>query len=122
MSCTGWAAALLADADERELKSQFGSGPLTKHSKNTITTMKALVQECTDIHERGYATDEGEYSEGIRCVAAPIRLQDGAIVGSIGISAPDSRFLKDRYPAYGKKVMKVAAGIAALLDATDAEE
>lgn len=120
--CTAHGKALLADADERELRSQFGPGPLTRHSKNTITSMKTLVQECEDIHERGYATDEGEYSAGIRCVAAPIRLQDGAIVGSIGISAPDSRFLKDSYPAYGKKVMQVAADIAAMLDAADADE
>jgi IclR family acetate operon transcriptional repressor len=120
--CTAHGKALLADADERELKSQFGAGPLTKHSKNTITTMKSLVQECADIHKRGFSTDEGEYSDGIRCVAAPIRLQDGTIIGSIGISAPDSRFTKERYPAYGKKVMKVAAGIAAMLESTDAEE
>ena len=120
--CTAHGKALLADADERELRSQFGSGPLTKHSGNTITSMKALVQECADIHARGFATDEGEYSEGIRCVAAPIRLQDGVIVGSIGISAPDSRFLKERYPAYGKKVMKVAAAIAALLEKSDVDE
>jgi IclR family acetate operon transcriptional repressor len=120
--CTAHGKALLADADERELKSQFGSGPLTKHSKNTITNMKALVQECLDIHKRGFATDEGEYSDGIRCVAAPIRLQDGTIIGSIGISAPDSRFTKERYPAYAKKVVKVATGIAAMLETSDTDE
>ena len=120
--CTAHGKALLADADERELRSQFGAGPLTKYSKSTITSIKALVHECAEIHARGFATDEGEYSEGIRCVAAPIRLQDGSIVGSIGISAPDSRFLKARYPAYGSKVIKVAAGIGALLEQSDTEE
>ena len=120
--CTAHGKALLADSDERDLKSQFGPGPLTRHSRNTITTLKALTQECRDIHERGYATDEGEYSEGIRCVAAPIRLQDGFIVGSIGISAPDSRFLREGYPVNGAKVIQVASKIAAMLDATDADE
>ncbi|WP_047486791.1 IclR family transcriptional regulator [Terriglobus sp. TAA 43] len=120
--CTAHGKALLADADERELKSQFGQGALTRHTKNTITSLKSLLEECHEIKTRGYATDEGEYAAGMRCIAAPIRLEDGSIVGSIGISAPDSRFLKEQYPSYSKKVLRVAAGIAALLNTSEQSE
>jgi IclR family acetate operon transcriptional repressor len=120
--CTAHGKALLADADERELKSQFGQGALTKHTKSTITSLKALLQECHDIKERGFATDEGEYSPGMRCIAAPIRLEDGSIVGSIGISAPDSRFLKEQYPSFAKRVLRVAQSIADLLNSAESQE
>jgi IclR family transcriptional regulator, acetate operon repressor len=115
---TAHGKALLADADEKELRGIFGAS-LQKHTKTTIQTYPALARECASILERGYATDEGEYMEGIRCVAAPIRLNDNNIVGSIGISAPATRFLKDNYPAYSKRVMQCANRIGELLSSTE---
>jgi DNA-binding IclR family transcriptional regulator len=115
LHCTAHGKALLADTDERQLKIQFGSGPLQKFTKNTITSIKALAKACGDIKKNGFATDEAEHREGLRCVAAPIRLQTGVIVGSIGISAPASRFLKDQYPLYARQVCKVAEHIGSLL-------
>ena len=112
--CTAHGKALIADADERELLSQFGPGPLQMYTKNTITTIKGLAKECTAIRGRGYATDESEYTSEMRCIAAPIRLGKD-IVGSIGISAPSSRFAKSLYPDYGLKVRNVAARIGEAL-------
>jgi DNA-binding IclR family transcriptional regulator len=108
--CTAHGKALLADADEKELASQFGS-ELKRYTKNTITNIKALAKECSDIKRRGYAMDESEYGAELRCIAAPIRIGDDAIVASIGISAPVSRFAKEQYPAYAKEVCRVAAAI-----------
>jgi DNA-binding IclR family transcriptional regulator len=119
--CTAHGKALIAGADERELKAQFGPGPLQEYTKNTITTIKGLVKECAAILERGYATDESEYGAEMRCIAAPIRLGNH-IVGSIGISAPASRFTKDLYPDYGKKVCSIAARIGELLEEPAAKE
>lgn len=112
--CTAHGKALIADADERELRSQFGAGPLQMYTKNTITNIKALAKECATIREQGYATDESEYAPEMRCIAAPIRLGND-IVGSIGISAPASRFVKNLYPDYGEKVSSVARRIGEAL-------
>jgi DNA-binding IclR family transcriptional regulator len=120
--CTAHGKALLADADERDLRSQFGPGPLQKYTPSSISTIKALAVECAEIKKRGFATDEAEYNAGMRCVAAPIRMTDGSIVGSIGISAPESRFLKQYYPKYAKKICKVAAEIGSLLSPSDPKE
>ena len=118
---TAHGKALLADADERELKAIFGAGQLQKFTKTTIKTLPALAKECVTIRQRGYAVDEAEYMEGMRCVAAPIRLGDGTVVGSIGISAPASRFLKEHYPAHSKRVIQCATKIGELLS-NSAEE
>lgn len=113
--CTAHGKALLADADERELRAQFGGGPLQMFTKSTITAIKALAKECNAIRERGYATDESEYVPDVRCVAAPIRL-GGEIIGSIGISAPVSRFSKDLYADYAEKVCTIAGRIGEALN------
>ena len=120
--CTAHGKALLADSDERELASQFGSGPLRKYTPSTISSVKALATECRDIRKRGFATDEAEYNPGMRCVAAPIRLADGSIVGSIGISAPESRFLKEQYPKFAKLICGVAADLGTLLSPSDPKD
>lgn len=113
--CTAHGKALLADANEQELKTMFGAGSLRRHTKNTITGIQDLAKECALIRKRGYATDDAEYREGLRCIASPIRVENDVIVGSIGISAPMSRFLKDHYRAYSDQVRKVAQDIGALL-------
>lgn len=117
--CTAHGKALLADADERELKAIFGTGPLQKHTKTTITSIRALARECEAIRERGYATDESEYGPEMRCLAAPIRIGND-IVGSIGISAPSSRFVQDQYPEYAEKVCGVAERIGDYLSNPEA--
>jgi DNA-binding IclR family transcriptional regulator len=120
--CTAHGKALLADADERDLIAQFGRGPLQRYTPTSIGTIKALAAECSEIKKRGFAMDEAEYNPGMRCVAAPIRVTDGSIVGAIGISAPDSRFLRKHYPKYAKKICGVAAQIGKMLTATEPAE
>lgn len=119
--CTAHGKALLADAEEEELRGQFGSGPLRRYTKNTITSIKALGKECNGIRRRGFATDESEYGPEMRCLAAPIRSTDNMIVGSIGVSAPASRFSKDMYSAYGEKVCRVADRIGEFLSNAEAK-
>lgn len=116
---TAHGKALLADFDEKELRNIFGSDPLQKFTKTTIKSIPALAKECVAIRDRGYAVDEAEYMEGMRCVAAPIRLNSGMIVGSIGISAPASRFLKEHYPSHSKWVVQCAKKIGQLLSASE---
>ena len=114
---TAHGKALIADQNEQNLWSIFGSQPLEKYTKTTINSIPALVKECATIRKRGYALDEGELMEGVRCVAAPIRLTSGMIVGSVGISAPDSRFPKEHSAAHSARVMQCAQKIGEMLSA-----
>jgi IclR family acetate operon transcriptional repressor len=111
--CTAHGKALLADADERELRALIGSGQLRRYTKNT------LAKDCALIKKRGFATDEAEFAEDLRCVAAPIRVDNDVIVGSIGVSAPMSRFPKERYRVAAGQVCKVAEAIGQLLSNAD---
>ena len=113
--CTAHGKALLADCDKRELKTMFGSDPLRSFTAKTITTLEHLDKTCGEIKAVGFATDDAEYVEGIRCVAAPIRGQGGVVIGSIGISAPLLRFPQERYPEYGKQVCEIARQISTML-------
>ncbi|PSQ05486.1 IclR family transcriptional regulator, partial [Halobacteriales archaeon QS_5_68_33] len=43
----------------------------------------------------GYGIDNEENIEGLRCVAAPVRTDDG-VLGAISMSGPSSRFTEER--------------------------
>jgi IclR family acetate operon transcriptional repressor len=107
LHCTAHGKAILAEADESELRSLLGSGPLRKFTRNTKTTIKALAEDCATILEIGYAVDDSEHADELRCIAAPIRFNK-QIVGSIGISAPAPRLPDNLYAEYGKEVCAIA--------------
>lgn len=115
--CTALGKALLADHAAPQLQSLFGAGPLRAYTSQTIVSVEALAGECARIASRGYARDVGEYRDGLRCVAAPIRDGAGAIIGSIGISAPADRFPEERFDVCGLQVLGVTRVIHESLSA-----
>lgn len=118
--CTAHGKALLADFDLRELKSILGPGRLRAYTKNTIGSVTQLAKVCVQIKTRGFAIDDAEFQEGMRCLAAPIRAESGMIIGSIGISAPLQRFPEARYRDCARQVLAIAKEISAQLVTTAA--
>jgi DNA-binding IclR family transcriptional regulator len=53
--------------------------------------------------------------EGVRCLAAPVRDQDGTIIASIGISAPLARLDEERLDTSARQVGKSAEEISIIL-------
>jgi IclR family acetate operon transcriptional repressor len=115
--CTAHGKALLADFGMEELKSTLGPGPYQSYTPRTITTLKQLAKECARIKASGYSIDQQEYVLDVRCLAAPIRDRDGAVIASVGISAPVARFPHERDPIAARQVCDVAAEISAILSA-----
>ena len=113
--CTSHGKALLADFEEKDLRRLFGSKPLPGHTKNTLRTIADLTAACAEIRARGYATDDSEFMEGVRCVAAPIRDKKGSVVASIGVSAPTGRFPAKLSTQMAGHVTRIAALISAAI-------
>jgi DNA-binding IclR family transcriptional regulator len=114
--CTAHGKALLADFTRAELEAVFGTAPLPPHTKRTVASVADLAKICAETRARGFATDDEEYLEGVRCVAAPVRAEDGQIIGAIGISAPLTRFPMKRYQLSGQQVTSAAGQISSLLN------
>lgn len=63
----------------------------------------------------GYAVDNGEHEEGVRCVAAPVRNQTGQVVASLSVSGPATRITTEAIPRLAERVKEVAAKLSAQL-------
>jgi len=117
--CTSHGKALLADFDEPALKALFGDKALKAWTKHTILSIRALAKVCEEIRTRGFATDDSEFLDGVRCLAAPVRDRDGGVIASIGISAPVARFPREREKEYAEQVTAVAEQIQEMLGTSD---
>jgi IclR family acetate operon transcriptional repressor len=82
-------------------------------TKTTIVSLK--LARCAQIRADGFALDDGEYIDEVRCVAAPIRDAQGEIVASVGISAPLTRLSKPRSLNAAADVVAAARAIGASL-------
>ena len=84
--CTGLGKALLAHLPEEELRRIVEKKGLHRYTANTITTWDELVEHLALVRARGYALDNGEHEEVIRCVAAPVRDHNGQVVAAISLT------------------------------------
>jgi len=81
---------LLAMVDPNLCANYLDAHPLEARTSKTITNRAALLKEFETIRQRGYALDDEEFHEGIRCLAVPIDGLGGRFV--LGISVPSARF------------------------------
>jgi len=72
----------------REYAKRTGLPGKTPHS---LTTPLALEKELDKIRRHGIAYDDEEAELGLKCVAAPIRDDEGMVVAGISVSAPADR-------------------------------
>jgi IclR family transcriptional regulator, KDG regulon repressor len=107
--------ALLARLPEAELSQTIGSRRLEKLTPHTITSASGLRAELAVIHQRGYAIDNEENEEGVRCVGAPVFNYTGAAIAAISVSAPTFRLNPKQVPQIAQYVMAAARDLSAEL-------
>jgi len=74
-------------------------------NERTISSQLKFEEEVEIIRACGYATDDEEEVQGLRCVAAPILNHKGYPIAAIWITAPTYRMQKSGFPKAGKIVM-----------------
>ena len=94
---TALGKSMLASMDEDRLDGIIERHGLPAATECTVTDEDELRAELEVIRKRGYATDDEERLEGIRCVAAPIRTADDAVVGAVSVSGIKSRMRGDHF-------------------------
>ncbi len=85
--CSSPGKAILAFMDEAFINNYLQNAPFPKQTEKTLSTREELLSELALIRERGYSTDNEEFSPGIVCVSAPIFDYNGKVAGAVGCSA-----------------------------------
>ncbi len=109
--------ATLPDAEVDGIVARHG---MARFTPNTITTQPALRERLHRIRLDGYALDEEEIEDGLRCIAAPITDRSGRPTAAVAISAPASRMDAARIADLIPRVKASAARISRMLGSPSA--
>lgn len=113
--CSSLGKSLLAFLSDEELDHFIQDIGLKRYTANTITMPDALKAELQCVRERGYAVDEEEFEEGLKCIGAPVRDPFGEVVAAISIAGPTARLGDSRMAHLTDSVVKAAVEISAAL-------
>ncbi len=91
LHCTSIGKVLLA-FNGPELLERTVSAGLAKVAPNTVTEPDQLRTAVAEAKAAGYAYDDLEFAEDMRCVAVPLFEKGGMVVGGISLSGPASRY------------------------------
>jgi IclR family acetate operon transcriptional repressor len=93
--CTGTGKLMLAYKPAPFIESVL-SAPMKRFTAKTIVTKAALESELNAIRKNGYAIDDEEMEEGVRCLAVPIFDRRRQCVGALSVSGPTTRLTPER--------------------------
>jgi DNA-binding IclR family transcriptional regulator len=114
---TNLGKVLLADLPRDRLMEVVDAHGLPSYTRNTITDLAQLEAELERIRIQGYAIDDEEYDEGLRCIGAGVRDHSGRVVSALGIGGPVTRITPERVQELAELVMAAATGLSRRLGA-----
>ena len=112
---TAQGKAILAFLPRRQTEEQLKDYVFTRYTANTIVGAEQFREELALVRKRGYAVDNEELEEGLRCVAAPVRDHAGAAIGALGIAGPTFRVSGARLPALSRAIIQTADAFSTAL-------
>lgn len=115
MHCSGVGKTLLAHLPEIEINKIICKKGLPGLTAKTITEPEALFEELKRIREQGYALDNEEISEGLMCVAAPIRNYSGQVMAALSVAGPTVRMNGEKIEEVKESVLRVCNAISCRL-------
>ena len=115
MYCTGVGKSILAQLPRKEVEKIWNSTRIQAFTSQTITDLNDMYRELDLIRKRGYAFDNEEHDEGVRCIAAPIYNWERRPIGAVSISAPPSRLTDEAAEHLYPKLLETTSEISHLL-------
>ncbi len=112
---TGCGKVLLAYLDPAERSRILQERGLPRSTRYTITSESTLNRELVEIRRRGFALDDRENDEDVRCIAAPVRDHTGDVVAALSISGPSNRITKERIAEQSRLVVATASQASAAM-------
>ena len=111
MYCTSLGKVILAHYPADRVEEIVRDG-LPARTPYTITSPDALQTELELVRAQGFAIDEQENEEGVRCAGAPIFDYTRKVIGAISVSGPASRLTRKRSIEIGSLASDAAVEIS----------
>jgi DNA-binding IclR family transcriptional regulator len=94
--CTALGKAMCAYLPEATVREWLAKRGMKQHTANTIVNPDDYIAHLATVQALGYASDDEEHEEGIRCIAVPIMDHTGRPVAAVSISGPTVRMSREK--------------------------
>ena len=112
LHCTAVAKAILQWVPQPELAGLLARMRFARHTPKTLVTRAAFETELRRIRAAGYALDDEEHIEGIRCIAMPVFGHAGQVLGSMCALGPKSRMTYQKLRELRQPLGELSAGLS----------
>jgi IclR family transcriptional regulator, acetate operon repressor len=103
--------AILAWLPEPEVTKLLHRIGLPKLTERTIIAPEVLLADLALIRRRGWAVDDEERADGLRCAGAPVFNEHAEVIGALSVSGPTIRMTDERLGELGPLVKRAAADL-----------
>lgn len=103
--CSGVGKALLAELPDAEVTEIWNSSEIVSLTPYTLVKLPDLMKKIEEVRKIGYALDDEENEEGVRCIAVSIPDYHKKPVYALSISAPVSRMTDARIAELAEDVL-----------------
>jgi DNA-binding IclR family transcriptional regulator len=110
--CTSVGKAILAFLPEERAAEVVRRTRFERFTHRTIATADALRTEMEKTRRRGYAVDDEEFEEGLRCIAVPLLDAQRLPVAAVSISGPSFRVTAQKLPSIANQLLQCVRGIS----------
>jgi IclR family acetate operon transcriptional repressor len=107
--------AIAAHLHPAELEPLLGDGELPRFTARTLVSAAAVRAELEKVRAQGYALDDEEAIDGVRCVGAVVRDYRARPVAAVSVAGAAGEFVGEALDRYAAAVMRAAAAISAHL-------
>jgi DNA-binding IclR family transcriptional regulator len=115
LHCTAMGKALLAFLPPEERDTLLEQITLAPRTPKTITDRATLEQHLEMVRAQGFAIDDIENEDGIRCVGAPIFDHMGRATAAVSVSGPAYRLSNVQLEELAQATIKAGNAISAEL-------
>lgn len=112
LHCTSVGKAILSFLPDSEIRRIVSERGLKSFTPNTITTEERLWKEISHIRKVGYAIDDREHEDHLRCIGAPIFNSDGEVFASVSLSGPAERNTLERIESMAPALLEATGEIS----------
>ena len=110
--CTSVGKAILAFLPEERITDVLRRTRFERFTHRTVATPEQFRVELEKTRRRGYAVDDEELEEGLRCIAVPVLDAQRQPVAAVSVSGPSFRVTAQKLPAIANHLLQCVRGIS----------
>lgn len=112
LHCTAIGKSILSTLPDQTVRQTLGRAGMKRITPTTHVTPEALLHDLAVVRQRGWALDNAENEENLRCIGAPVRDASGSAIGGVSISAMEFELPVERLDEIAALVAAAGSGIS----------